>query len=200
MTDEEVQEILKKMPVKTKVAHCNIHGDFESQCRLRDWWTPCPACRTEADVKRKMEEKAKQDVDEKRRKQEHLRKLLQNSELPLRFHDRTLDTYIAETREKKRALAFAKEYAETFETVYKTGRCALFIGRPGTGKTHLAAGIGLYLMNHDYSVMFTKVTCLIRRIRSTWNRASVETETQAIAAFMLRGDSDHEIARSKTMG
>lgn len=183
MTEEKSVKLPTNTGTKTKAAHCDKHGGFESHNRFGNHWSSCPTCRSQAEEARKMEEIAMQEADEKRRKQERFRNLVEISELPFRFHDRTLDSYIAETPEKKRALAFAKEYADDFKTVYETGRCALFIGRPGTGKTHLAAGIALQLMSQYYSVRYTTVSRLIRRIRSTWRRASEESENQAINAF-----------------
>ncbi|WP_176785867.1 ATP-binding protein [Propionivibrio dicarboxylicus] len=167
------------MEFKTKVAYCEIHGEYDSRCRLINYWTPCPQCQAVATEKRNEEQR----ISDERQKQERVRKLICNSELPTRFTDRTLDSFVADTPQKKRALSLASEYAEQFDDVLQTGRCALFIGRPGTGKTHLAAGIGLHLMNNGYSVRYTTVNRLIRRIRSTWSRASEETEQQAIAAF-----------------
>ena len=178
------EEIIHQMTHREpKTDHCDIHGEFESRPMFFREWSPCPICRAETDAKIKMEQKAKQEADEKRKKQNRFLSLLNSSELPLRFHDRTLVSYIAETAKQKEALDFANEYAEQFQTVYETGRCALFSGRPGTGKTHLAAGIALHLMNQNYSVKYTTVNRLIRRIRGTWSRDSEETENQAIAVF-----------------
>ena len=104
--------------------------------------------------------------------------------IPERFKDRTLDMFVAKTAEQEKALAFAKEYALTFNDVLQTGRSALFIGKPGTGKTHLACGIALRIMGADNrSALFTTVQRAIRRVKDTWNKESRETESQAIAAL-----------------
>lgn len=95
-----------------------------------------------------------------------------------------MKSYVAETEGQKRALAFAEAYADSFDDALKTGRSAVFIGMPGTGKTHLAVGIGLRIMHRDSrSVLFSTVMRAIRRIRNTWGRNSEESETDAIAAF-----------------
>lgn len=179
MTEDETSRMFKKHDLMIKVAHCEIHGEFESQCRFGDHWTTCPQCEAIAKEKRETEAKA----EEERKRLGRVHRLTRASELPLRFLDRTLDNFVADTPEKKHALAFAQQYADKFEDNNETGQCALFLGRPGTGKTHLAAGIGLNLLNREISVLYTTVGRLIRRIRSTWNRASEETEDQAIHAF-----------------
>ena len=93
-----------------------------------------------------------------------------------------MDSYIATTPGQKQALAFAKEYAETFDQVFKQGRSAIFIGKPGTGKTHLAIGIALAIMQQQRSALFVTVQRLIRRIKDSWSTHS-ETESEVIDAF-----------------
>ena len=57
----------------------------------------------------------------------------------------------------------------------------MFVGLPGTGKTHLAAGIGLRLMKRDNRrVLFTTVMRAVRSIKETWTRGSELTESEAI--------------------
>ncbi len=52
---------------------------------------------------------------------------------------------------------------------------------PGTGKTHLAAGIGLRLMKRDNRrVLFTTVMRAVRSIKETWTRGSELTESESI--------------------
>ena len=107
-----------------------------------------------------------------------------DSGIPERFRTRTLDSFVADTDEKRHALEFATRYANDFDDVFKTGRSALFLGQPGTGKTHLAAGIGLQIMERGYSVHFTTVMRAIRRVKDTWSRFSVETQTEAINSLV----------------
>jgi DNA replication protein DnaC len=97
---------------------------------------------------------------------------------------RRLKTYVAETEGQRRALSFAETYADNFDDALATGRSAVFIGKPGTGKTHLAIGIGLRIMHRDgRSVLFSTVMRTIRRVRNTWVRNAEESETEAIAVF-----------------
>ncbi|WP_205190260.1 ATP-binding protein, partial [Burkholderia sp. LMG 13014] len=85
-----------------------------------------------------------------------------------------------------RALAFAKSYADGFDAALKTGRSALFIGKPGTGKTHLAVGVGLQIMERDSrSVLFMTVMRAVRRVKDTWGRNSTQSESEAIASLVF---------------
>lgn len=159
---------------------CEKHGAFRSRCYVGDVWTKCPKCSQE-------ERQAEADKEEARKREARLRawqNTIGQSGIPERFQDRTLDSFKAETDSQRFALAFSKEYANNFEQVLKTGRSAMFVGRPGTGKTHLAAGIGLQIMRQQRrTVLFTTVMRAVRRVKDTWSKDSAETEGQAIAAM-----------------
>jgi DNA replication protein DnaC len=47
----------------------------------------------------------------------------------------------------------------------KQGRNIIFAGNPGTGKTHLAIGLGIKACNENYKVLFTTVPRLITKIK-----------------------------------
>jgi DNA replication protein DnaC len=167
----------------TREETCPDHGVYQSRNVFRKIWTRCPVC---AEL-----QKAKEDEDraaEKKNREEQVwQKRIGDSGIPERFSDRSLTSYIAETDAQRKALLFATDYANHFKVALTTGRSALFIGKPGTGKTHLAIGIGLRIMARDRrSVVFTTVMRAIRRIKDTWNTASRggPTETEVIDAFV----------------
>lgn len=167
---------------KTRQDTCETHGAFEAVNYIGKIWSRCPACaQVLSDLRKKREEE-----EERERQQKAWEYRLRSSCIPERFLDRTLKNFKAETPEQQRALAFANAYADDFDNVMKTGRCALFVGAPGTGKTHLAAGIALRLMHRDKrSVLFTTVMRAIRGIKDTWAKGSETTETQAIEALVF---------------
>lgn len=165
----------------TKEAECEKHGAYESRHLVGRMWTNCPQCIQAAEEARKEKEEAQRREAVQR---EWLARL-DASCIPERFLDRTLKTYIAKTSGQQHALDFAQSYADGFDQALKTGRCALFVGMPGTGKTHLAAGIALRLMHRDRRlVLFTTVMRAVRSIKETWARGSEITETQAIAKLV----------------
>lgn len=53
-------------------------------------------------------------------------------------------------------------------------------GLPGTGKTHIAIGIGLHVINHGHSVVFATVQRIMRRFKDSWRKNSEYTETQVM--------------------
>ncbi len=168
--------------IKTQTDRCEVHGEFISRNWVRNIWSKCPTCTAEIDAA----------VMAKREAQERVEKLaawqarIGSAGIPERFQDRSLDNFAASTEEQNFALQAAKEYAAGFAgQAAVTGQSLLFVGKPGTGKTHLAVGIGMHLLRQGRPVLFTTVQRAIRRVRDTWSRESAETESQAVAALVF---------------
>lgn len=166
----------------TRTESCGTHGHFESRNYVGNIWSRCPACAA------KMAQKEKEDA-EKRAAQERVaawQRKIGFSGIPERFQGRTLDGFVASTDAQRRALAFCVEYAGGFDDVSRTGRSALFVGRPGTGKTHLACAVGMQIMRHkNRTVWFTTVMRAIRRVKDAWSRDAKESEGEAVAAMVV---------------
>lgn len=160
---------------------CPTHGEFQAKNHFRDVWTKCPGCRAEYEAARAAEEAAKAKREEAARWQRRLG----FAGIPERFQDRHLSRYVANNAGQASALAFATEYAREFDTVSASGRSAVLVGKPGTGKTHLAVGIALAVMERGHTALFTTAMRALRRVKETWGRAAAETERQAIEALVF---------------
>lgn len=166
---------------KTRQDSCEAHGDFESRCFIGSVWSKCPACTAE----RIEREKEAAESIARDAKLAAWQKKIGQSGIPDRFHGRSLENFMAETPAQKKALAFAQVYADEFDKVLAIGRSALFVGKPGTGKTHLAAAIGMQIMHRQSrTVLFTTVMRAIRRVKDTWVKGCAESESQAIATLV----------------
>lgn len=169
-------------PPLTRESTCETHGLYTSQCHVGDIWTKCRACADAAQA----QEAAAEAVREKERARENWEKRIGMAAIPDRFVGCRLRNYEATTPEQQAALSFARAYATDFAEVQRTGRCAIFIGNVGTGKTHLAIGIGLQVMHsHGALVLFSTVARMVRRIKDTWSKQSEESEGDAIAALVF---------------
>ena len=169
--------INKDRPTKKRM--CPKHGEYISTNFVSDFWTECPKC-MKTKINKQLKERDKQAALE--REQRKWAAKIGSAAIPERFKDRTLESYVAKTSGQKKALAFAKEYAENFDQVLKNGRSAIFTGKVGTGKTHLAVGIALSIMQQQRSALFVTVQRLIRRIKDSW-RTKEETESDVVNAF-----------------
>ncbi|UUM20949.1 ATP-binding protein [Mycoavidus sp. SF9855] len=133
-----------------------------------------------------MLEKAEADKKAREAKLQAWQRKMGDAGIPERFQNRSLKNFIAETPSQKYALTFSLAYADGFEEVLKKGRSAVFIGKPGTGKTHLSTSIGLRIMRrYNRTVLFTSVLRAVRRIKETWRKDSKETESEATEALVF---------------
>ena len=158
--------------------HCEKHGAFEAKCYLGDVWTKCPSCeaeRREREAQAEQERTAKQALEDWRAK-------VNSAGIPPRFQDRRFNNYVATTPEQQHVLQVSRAYAADWERVRQDGRCLVFVGSPGTGKTHLACAIGAYVMHkHSASVLFRTVHQAMRGVRDTWVKGSTRSESDAVA-------------------
>lgn len=167
--------------LKTRTDTCEKHGAFDARNFIARVWSKCPACSAEFAAA----EKAREEAKARAAKVEGWQRQIGQSGIPERFHNRSLNTFKAENDGQRHALSFATGFADSFGHGPKTGRGAIFIGMPGTGKTHLAVGIGMHLMRQGRPVLFLTVMRAIRRIKDTWSRGAEESESQAVAALVF---------------
>ena len=170
----------KDRPTEERI--CPEHGAYTATNFLGEHWTACPKCLEIIQEKQEEESLQKQKEAALEREQLKWKAKINGAAIPERFKDRTLDNYKAKTTGQKKALAFSKEYAENFDQVMKAGRSAIFVGKPGTGKTHLAIGIALEIIKQQRSPVFVTVQRLIRRVKDSWHTKN-ETESEVVDVF-----------------
>lgn len=137
-----------------KQEHCDKHGEYTSKNFLGEIWSKCPKCANEAAE----QETIDREIKEKEEKLESWKNKIGGSGIPKRFQDRKFSSYIAETDGQKKALNDSKLYAKNFEENLKNGKCLIFCGNAGTGKTHLSCAIAKDIMfNLHKKVLF--MTC-----------------------------------------
>ena len=173
----------------TKVtATCARHGEYQaSQFRLpfadQTITSSCPTCNAEL---RAEDERRKQETA-RREKQERIATLFSRSGIPERFADRRLSNYRAETVGQKRVLSIAERFVDSFGDGLTAGASLVLAGKPGTGKTHIASGIGWALIEQTRSVLFMTVLQALRYVKDTYRRESTRTESDALGD-LLRPD------------
>lgn len=102
------------------------------------------------------------------REQERFRRREQSG-MSTRFLSRTFKNFQTDTPGRAKAHRTALDYAENFDTHLAAGDGLYIEGTFGTGKTHLAAAISLYLMEQRRSVIFKTADGLLRDIKATYD-------------------------------
>lgn len=156
--------------------HCEQHGiTYEVnhfKCYVVDGWhgdVGCPEC-------------------DKESKQRTFLEAVNRANIPPRFAGTGFDSFEVSTVGQKRALSVARDYVERFSEHLAKGRCLVFCGLPGTGKTRLAATIGTSLIRAGRRVRYATAIELVRSLRSAWDKGATESEAdmlQRIQGFDL---------------
>jgi DNA replication protein DnaC len=128
------------------------------------------------------EEKSSEYEANKRRKHEeqYYAPRLQKANIPARFQGDSLDTFNPANEGQELALKTARAYVSQFGDNLKAGRCLVFLGTPGTGKTRLGCGVVTALVKAGYLARYATVSQIIRTIRDTWNRESPAREEEIL--------------------
>lgn len=155
--------------------HCDRHAAWVNPVpavlasRMAD---RCPACANEAAGAKEQEQRQAQRTAATDKRSRNLRKLFDGADIPKRFAERSFENYRLEDDNEAQATALlrARKFAKNFPAAMERGANFVFCGRPGTGKTHLAAAIGnAVIAGHGASVLFSTVFDVIQRVKSTYS-------------------------------
>ena len=143
----------------------------------------CPGAQKAQEEAVAAEIRAKEEV-ERRSRIAKIERLFKDSCMGARFLERTFETYKTGEQGKVMARNKAMDFCSEFVKNPRT-KGLLFMGTPGTGKTHLAAAISNYLINiHATPVIFGTMTSILNRIRQTYDSASRERDAYIMRELM----------------
>lgn len=169
--------------ITTYQGNCEKHGEFTGNVLSvlgREIRSGCKECKAEQDAQEAERKRASDALLATYR----LAQKLGDAAIPPRFKGKRFGDYIAQTDKQKKALQVCTEYADNFSAHLSSGRCLLLMGKPGCGKTHLAAAIaGQICEQTNYDAVYRSMPGLVHEIRATYDGGSDRTEGQIIQAI-----------------
>ena len=170
---------------ETRKAKCEDHGDYEERVFSigeTQMKSKCPECDKIKTAKRDEEEQKREDGQKKYKTEA----LFRDATIPQRFKGKEFNDYIATCDKGRTALDACRNYANNFDKRLEAGGGMVLCGKPGTGKTHLAASIANHVIQKFCkAVVFSSVISAMRRVKSTYSRDSQENESDAIKAYTM---------------
>lgn len=181
---------------------CAIHGDFTAilwglrplptpisgkpyPACLSDFWSQCPTC--DAVMQREADERDAAIRGGVSAKEQLTLAKLAAANIPERFKDARIWSWQRPMDRQKTIHRWAAEFCSAFDIVLETGRCGVFSGAPGTGKTLLSVGMLRHVLDKGGTGYYTTVMDMLGRIKDTYNRAAKETE-QAVVKVLTSVD------------
>lgn len=168
--------------VAKEPATCAEHGEYAAiYSKHREGPSGCPKC---ADVAQKAKDKADQEALQLKIAADRMQRKLGSALIPKRFQGKSFDDYRASTEKQQRYLATCAEYADDFRANFDAGRCLLLLGKPGTGKTHLAAAIADRIIRaHGATAVYRTVSGILQYIKGSYGDSDY-SEAEAFASLV----------------
>ncbi len=133
----------------------------------------CSKCREEEKIAAEERERAIEAL----KKQELINRRIDNAMVAPRFKDKTLENYKVVNDEQAKIIEDVKWFLENLSC---TG--LIFIGKPGTGKNHLASAIVKEVIKKNKIALMTEAVKAVRAVKESW-KGNGETESQVMARF-----------------
>lgn len=177
----------KWVVLATEQRTCERHGDYQSRQEQitpstplnKAFWTQCPQCDSEIASEQKSTSLNSQEM---KRAIEQLR--LIGAGIPERHMASEFWNFQHRIPRMDKVWQELSSYAMSMPDAIEAGRCAIFYGNAGTGKSHLACAIlRVLLLKHGGTGIYVTQARLISRLKATMEKGATETELDVFDAI-----------------
>lgn len=109
--------------------------------------------------------------------------MIREAGIPERYKDCNVWHWQHPMDQQRRVWDVVRAYCQSIDEALQVGRCLVFIGSTGTGKTLLACGIVKHVVEKGGTARYFTVSDMVGHIRSTFSKDSATTEQEAIEAM-----------------
>lgn len=103
--------------------------------------------------------------------------------VPKRFRGKTFGALKADSDKESRIHKFCEAWARNFNDALKNGGNLVFSGNVGSGKTHIAISILLYVVAQKHSALYTTIPQMLAEVRDTYSDSKI-TPGQVINEYI----------------
>lgn len=167
---------------------CKEHGLFESKVisiygnRIE---SSCPKCDEENGLIRESGLNAEIERIKTEQRDRQIQDLINYSKIPTRNLEKGFKCYKVENDLQKIRFDKCLNYAKNLQENLQKGKCLALVGTTGTGKTHLACAIGLYLIRfYQKRPYFITLAELLRQVKETYSKKSEKTESEVLSSLV----------------
>lgn len=151
---------------------------------LEPFWGQCPSC--DSEVQREADENHAKVRSGKTKADEMIAARFKAANIPKRLEHCTLDNFSALLAGQKTALSAAKDYSYSFATEgLETGRCMVFLGNVGNGKSHLAVAIMRHILLRGGTALYSTVFEILAKVKATFGKGATKTTEQVVEHYRL---------------
>lgn len=119
------------------------------------------------------ENKKREELERKIAYQKKIEKLFEQSNISKRGMKRTFESFEIND-ENKKIFAMAKKYTDCWEKHKEAGTGLIFIGKYGTGKTHLAFAIANSLLIQGVPVIYETFINLMEKLKESYSNNNLD--------------------------
>lgn len=119
---------------------------------------------------------------EEQKRKDRIERLFAVAELGPRFEECSFESWVPRPG-AERCLEAAKDYVDRFDERLKEGQGLLFFGRPGNGKSHLAAAIVNALVAAGRTCVFRSTPALLKKLQETYKPEARLTEAEILSVL-----------------
>lgn len=119
------------------------------------------------------ENKKREEAERKLAYQRKIEKLFEQSNISKRGMNRTFETFEIND-ENEKVYTMAKRYADCWEKYKEDGTGLIFIGKYGTGKTHLAFSIANSLLIQGVPVIYETFINLMEKLKESYSNNNLD--------------------------